>query len=135
MFMDKHKTLVFLRLPAIKRVQVLINTAPLISATDSTHTHTHTHTRVPISKRQRNSKQIQADFSGNEALNGEVGYVCTKKVLGFAEEQVNDLTRDARPLIRELGATFQVLTPYLTHRERVRAHISLYEKDLLPVQR
>ena len=103
-----------------------INTAPLISATDKTHTHTHTHTHVPISKRQGNSKQIHADFSENEALNGEVGYVCTKKVLGFAEEQINDLTRDARPLIRELGATFQVLTPYLTQRACARAYKPCY---------
>lgn len=95
-----------------------INTASLISATDNTHTHT----RVPISKRQRNSKQIHSDFSENETLNGEVGYVCTKKVLGFAEEQINDLTRDARPLIRELGATFQVLTPYLTQSACARAY-------------
>jgi len=45
---------------------VHINTAPLIGATDNTHTHT----RIPISKRQRNSKQINADFSENETLTG-----------------------------------------------------------------
>lgn len=77
---------------------------------------------MPISKRQRNSKQIHADFSENETLNGDVRYVCTKKVLGFAEEQINDLTRDASPLIRELEATFQVLTPYLTQRACARAY-------------
>jgi len=39
-----------------------------------------------------------------------------EKILGFAEKQINDLTRDARPFIRNLSASFQVSTPQLLTR-------------------